>query len=150
MSSNQQPTGNDRAAQGAYHFGPDSGSGPFRDSHGVPVAPNQYQPYAQPAGRWEYVPGSPEDAQRYAQATSSTDTSLVLGILSVTVLPLLAPFALWQASKAEKLGGRATAGKVLGWVGLVVLVLGILWLVFILVMWGALVTQVPGVADSSV
>lgn len=150
MSSNQQPTGNDRAAQGAYHPGPDSGSGPFRDSHGVPVAPNQYQPYAQPAGRWEYVPGSPEDAQRYAQATSSTDTSLVLGILSVTVLPLLAPFALWQASKAEKLGGRATAGKVLGWVGVVMLALGILWLVFFLVMWGALVTQMPGVVDSSV
>ena len=35
------------------------------------------------------------------------------------VLPLLSPFAPWQARAAEKLGVPATAGKVLGWVGTV-------------------------------
>lgn len=151
MSSSNQPTreppNHEDAPRGPQQH---HGSVDPRGARGVPVDTNQYHPYAQPAGRWEYVPGSPQDAQRYAEATRSTDTSLVLGILSVTVLPLLAPFALWQANKAEKLGGRATAGKVLGWVGLVMLVLVILWLVFVLVMWGVVITQMPGVADSSV
>jgi len=45
----------------------------------------------------------------------------VLGILGVVVLPLLGPFAIWQANEAEKLGVPATAGRVLGWVGTVLL-----------------------------
>lgn len=150
MSSSNQPTGEPRNRDDAPRVPQHHGSVDPQGTRGVPVETNQYHPYAQPAGRWEYVPGSPQDAQRYADATRSTDTSLVLGILSVTVLPLLAPFALWQANKAEKLGGRATAGKVLGWVGLVMLVLVILWFVFILVMWGVFITQMPSVADSSV
>ncbi|WP_233542791.1 DUF4190 domain-containing protein [Kocuria tytonis] len=121
-----------------------------RGGQGVPVVTNQYHPYAQPAGRWEYVPGGPEDAQRYAQASKSADTSLVLGILAVTVLPILAPFAVWQASKAEKLGGRATPGKVLGWVGVALLVLGLLWIGFVLAMWGVMFSEFQQSMNSSV
>ena len=107
-----------------------------------PRAHQQTQQYTPPAGRWEYVPGSPQDAQRYAEASKSTDLSLILGILGVTVLPFLGPFALWQATKAEKLGGRATAGKVLGWVGIVMLVLMVVWLVLMLTLWGVMFTQI--------
>lgn len=108
-----------------------------RDSRG----PDQPQQYTPPAGRWEYVPADPQDAQRYADASRSTDLSLILGILGVTVLPFLGPFALWQATKAEKLGGRAAAGKVLGWVGIVMLVLMVVWLVLIFTVWGVMFTQ---------
>ncbi|MBS6030521.1 DUF4190 domain-containing protein [Kocuria salsicia] len=122
------------------------------DAHGrgAMTAPtNSYQPYAQPTGRWEYVPGSPEDAQRQQQVLKSTDASLVLGILGVTVLPILAPFAVWQASKAEKLGGRATAGKILGWVGVAVLILTLVWLAFILAIWGFAMSEIQGQFNSS-
>ncbi|MEX5297583.1 hypothetical protein RCG67_02245 [Kocuria sp. CPCC 205292] len=38
---------------------------------------------------------------------------------------MLGPLALWQASKAEALGVKSTAGKVLGWIDLVFGVLGL-------------------------
>lgn len=122
------------------------------DAHGrgAMTAPtNSYQPYAQPTGRWEYVPGSPQDAQRQQQVLKSTDASLVLGILGVTVLPILAPFAVWQASKAEKLGGRATAGKILGWVGVAVLILMVVWVAFLLTIWGFAMSELQDQMNSS-
>jgi hypothetical protein len=62
--------------------------------------------------------------------------SLVLGILGVTICALCAPFAIWQGNQAKHAiansggqyggGGMATAGQILGWVGTVLLVIGII------------------------
>ncbi|MDO5368275.1 MULTISPECIES: DUF4190 domain-containing protein [Kocuria] len=113
------------------------------------VPANQVSPYGQPPGRWEYVPASPQDAQQQVQAAKSAETSLVLGIIGVVMLPVLAPFALWQAYKSEKLGGRATAGKVLGWVGVALLILGVLWLIAVFAFFGLMMNELDSVTRSS-
>ncbi|WP_211489818.1 DUF4190 domain-containing protein [Georgenia thermotolerans] len=71
--------------------------------------------------------------QSAADANSAATLSLVFGILGVVLLPILAPFALWQASKAEKLGKSATAGKVLGWIGVVFLAVGVVFFLLFLI-----------------
>ncbi|MEX5300163.1 hypothetical protein RCG67_15430 [Kocuria sp. CPCC 205292] len=87
-----------------------------------------------PAGGYGPPPpwGPSPQWERFAVGRSHADTALILGILGVVVLPLLGPFAIWQAKEAEKLGTPATPGKVLGWVGTVLLglflVLFALWL----------------------
>ena len=123
--------------------------GQGRGARGMSVPANEYQPHAQSTGHWEYFPASPQDAQRHQQVLKSTDASLILGILSVTVLPLLGPFAVWQASQAEKLGGRATVGKILGWVGVAVLILAVLWFAFIALMWGVVFTELQDQVNTS-
>ena len=65
------------------------------------------------------------------------------------MLPLLAPFAVWQASKAEKLGGRATAGKILGWVGVALLILVVLWVIFLMAIWGFAMSEMQDQFNSS-
>lgn len=70
-------------------------------------------------------------------------TSMVLGILSIVICSPLGPFAWNMGAKAEKavdasggrLGGRglATAGKITGIIGTVLLVLGILFLLLVVV-----------------
>ncbi|MCD1145342.1 DUF4190 domain-containing protein [Kocuria sp. LUK] len=82
---------------------------------GEPVPPQQPPP-------WGPVP--PWPSPQALEGRSRAETALVLGILSVVVLPLLGPFAVWQAGEAEKLGVPATAGRVLGWVGTALLVVG--------------------------
>lgn len=117
----------------------------------VPSVPaNQVSPYGQPAGRWEYVPISAQDAQQQDQAARSSEASLVLGILGVVILPILAPFALWQAYKSEKLGGRATSGKVLGWVGIALLILGILWTVLFFAFFGVMMNEFSSTMNTRV
>lgn len=95
------------------------------------------------------MPASPQDAQQQVQAAKSAETSLVLGIIGVVMLPVLAPFALWQAYKSEKLGGRATAGKVLGWVGVALLILGVLWLIAVFAFFGLMMNELDSVTRSS-
>ncbi|GAA2113113.1 DUF4190 domain-containing protein [Kocuria atrinae] len=117
---------------------------------GTPSVPaNPVSPYGQPAGRWEYVPSSAQDAQQQDQAARSSEASLVLGILGVVILPILAPFALWQAYKSEKLGGRATSGKVLGWVGVALLILGILWAILFFAFFGVMMSEISNSVNSA-
>ncbi len=79
----------------------------------------------QPQGSY-YYPG-PMPAQHPGQTHSSN--ALILGIVGLFVLGIvLGPLAISQASKAERWGVQATAGKVLGWIDLIG---GILWLLII-------------------
>lgn len=66
-----------------------------------------------------------ESQAAYLQGVGHRTQALVSGVIGLFVLGLvLGPVAIVQASRAEALGVTATAGKVLGWVGLG---FGVLW-----------------------
>jgi uncharacterized Tic20 family protein len=107
------------------------------------------QPQQSPQGQYGsyntggYAPAAPPaygyDATSQ-EANSAATLSLVFGILAVVLFPIVfGPLAVWQAKKAERLGKPATAGKVLGWIGIVMAVVAVVVLVFafILAMVGA-------------
>lgn len=87
--------------------------------------------YIAPPSGGQYS-GTPSDApfQRdYMQGMSHRSTSTIFGVIGLFILGIVfGPLALVQANKAEALGVKATAGKVLGWIALG---FSILWLVFI-------------------
>jgi uncharacterized Tic20 family protein len=103
------------------------------------MSENPYQPYQQQHsqegqygsyGAGGHVPAAPPaygyDATSQ-EANSAATMSLVFGILAVVLLPIVfGPLAVWQAKKAERLGKPATAGKVLGWIGIVMVIIGII------------------------
>lgn len=78
------------------------------------------------------LPGSPMAAQvqrDYMQGMSHRSTSTIFGVIGLFVLGIVfGPLALVQTNKAEALGVKATAGKVLGWISVG---FAILWLIFI-------------------
>lgn len=64
-----------------------------------------------------------------AQGEGHKRNSVILGVIGLFLLGIvLGPLALWQAGKAEALGVKATAGKVLGWIDLVFGALGLFML----------------------
>ncbi|MEG9248218.1 hypothetical protein V6S67_08985 [Arthrobacter sp. Soc17.1.1.1] len=68
------------------------------------------------------------------EAGKARTASLVLGIVGIFFLGIvLGPLAIMQANKAERLGERSSAGRVLGWIatilGVAALVFGILRIV---------------------
>ncbi|TRW46430.1 DUF4190 domain-containing protein [Georgenia yuyongxinii] len=98
------------------------------------------EPYSQgPHPGGSFPPAAPPSYGSYgynaaaAEASTAATTSLVLGIISVVLLPLLGPLAIWQAAKAEKLGRPATAGKVLGWIGSAFLAIGVVIFAFFII-----------------
>ncbi|PFG39749.1 hypothetical protein ATJ97_2262 [Georgenia soli] len=102
----------------------------------------QYGSYNSPGGG--YVPSAPP-AYGYdatpQEAKSAATLSWVFGILGILLLPIVfGPLALWQAKKAERLGASATAGKVLGWISIALVIIGII---------GAIILFVGMAADPS-
>ncbi|PSS43740.1 hypothetical protein C6401_11230 [Arthrobacter woluwensis] len=66
-----------------------------------------------------------ESQTAYLQGVGHRTQSLVSGVIGLFVLGIvLGPVAIVQASRAEALGVTATAGKVLGWIGVG---FGVLW-----------------------
>jgi len=60
------------------------------------------------------------------EGQSKAKIALVLGIIGLFLFGIiLGPIAIVQANKAESLGAKATAGKVLGWIDTIFGILGI-------------------------
>jgi uncharacterized Tic20 family protein len=69
-------------------------------------------------------PGQPHEGEKAAR------TSLILGIIGLFVFGIiLGPLAIVKAKKAERLGVKATAGMVLGWIAAILSVIGIIYYV---------------------
>jgi uncharacterized Tic20 family protein len=78
-----------------------------------------------------YYTQSPQQVE----AEKASQVSLICGIVGLFLFGIiLGPIAIVQATKAEKLGKAATAGKVLGWIDTIFGVLGII--VFIMMIAG--------------
>ncbi len=74
-------------------------------------------------------PMAAAQAHLYMQGMSHRSTATTFGVIGLFVLGIVfGPLALVQANKAEALGVKATAGKVLGWIGVA---FAILWVLFI-------------------
>lgn len=72
------------------------------------------------------------------RAESASTAALVLSIIGFFTLPfVMGPLAIWQASKARRLGNPATAGWVLGWIctlwGVAILVMPFLFFLLVAV-----------------
>lgn len=88
-------------------------------------APHNPQP-----AQYQAQPTQMAYSAQSAEADKAAQMSLIFGILGLFIVGIVfGPLAIWQASKAEKLHKPATAGKVLGWIGLI---LGILWVIGII------------------
>lgn len=77
-----------------------------------------------------------------SEGDKAATRALVPGILGLVVFPVLAPFAIGQAAKAERLGTPATPGRVLGWVGTTLLLVWAAFTVFLLVSLGVIFNSV--------
>lgn len=67
-------------------------------------------------------------AQRTLESGQHVQKSLILGIVGFLLLPLaivFGPLAIKEASKAEPLGTPATVGKFIGWIILILWILGL-------------------------
>lgn len=101
---------NQYAGQDAYSNAPAYGSPQFP---GAPTYAGQGQVASQLQGQ--------QDAK----------TSLILGVIGLFFLNIiLGPMALHYAKKAERAGVSATAGKVLGWICIVLFVVGVIFSFF--------------------
>lgn len=101
--------------------------GPGQYSQNQP-GPGQYSQNQYGQNQYGQQPGYQGGMQGYpggmqggaAQGQKHKTTSIVLGVVGLFILGIvLGPLALWQAGKAERLGVKATAGKVLGWIAIV-------------------------------
>ena len=110
------------------------------------MSDNPYQPPLQ----GNSLPGiSPELASIEREISSQATASIIVGVLSFVCFGLvgliLAPFAVYRGNKALKLirlhdigqqhSGTATAGKIIGLIGLAVHLVGIVLLAILLLAW---------------
>lgn len=96
------------AGEAADHF---TRSGGISTEHEHPYDP-RYGGYGYGYGEMDHV-----HQMRAAEAQSAATAALILGIVGLFTLPIiLGPLALWQASKARRLGHEGGAGWVLGWI----------------------------------
>lgn len=124
---------------------------PRGESHvqGAPPAVGSGYPAARSGGPG-YDVAVGRDPATYLQGRRSAEAALALGILGVAVIPILAPFAVWQANKAERFGEIATAGKILGWVGVALLILAVIWIVLMFVFFGVFMSEIQDSMNQSV
>lgn len=104
------------------------GTAPYQS---VPPHHQPYQqPYQQPFASGGYQPGYYQPSSQAMAGTSAAQLSLIFGIVGFFMAGfVLGPLAIWQASKAERLGVPATAGKILGWIVTILNVLAIVGLI---------------------
>ena len=100
---------------------------PYDPQYPYRQEPHQQGPYQQgpyPAGGYgQAAPPAHGYDRRSADGDSAATLAIIFGVVGIVLLPILAPLAIWQANKADKLGTPATAGKVLGWVGVALLII---------------------------
>ena len=83
-----------------------------------------------------------------AEADKAEQMALLFGILGLFILGVVfGPLAITQANKAEKAGGDATAGKVLGWIGLILGALAVLFIAAYIVIMGGIFLTIFGTAS---
>jgi hypothetical protein len=104
------------------------GSQPYQPAQ--PYQQPYQQAYQQPYPSGGYQAGPYQSYQpSYAalEGEKAAQLSLILGLVGLFVAGfVLGPLAIWQATKAERLGVPATAGKILGWIVTVLYALAIL------------------------
>jgi hypothetical protein len=117
-------------------------SGPPGDEQQPPQWQQPQQPQQEPPPQW----GQQQPQQQWQPAPStpgSATAALILGICAIFVCNIIcAPLALVYGYKARneidasggRLGGRgmATAGIVLGWIGIVLAVLTIIYIIVVI------------------
>ncbi|MHA7144486.1 DUF4190 domain-containing protein [Arthrobacter sp. TmT3-37] len=109
------------------HSSPYDG-GAYGSQGGAPYPPTQ--PY-----QGGYQPGPYQSSYQSIEGEKAAQLSLILGIVGLFVAGIvLGPLAIWQARKAERLGVPATAGKVLGWINVVLYGLAILFGILLVVL----------------
>lgn len=107
------------------------------DKQGQQPYPNQYPQPGQFQGQFQSqnqpMNGYPAYPQTHPEGAQLAQTSMILGIISIFVIGIiLGPIAIVKANRAEKeFKTAATVGKVTGWIGTI---LGVLWLVYIIFM----------------
>lgn len=97
--------------------------------------PNQYPGQNQQFGA---APGYPPYGYNPQQTEGAqlAQTSMILGIISLFVVGIiLGPLAIIKAKKAEReFNTDATVGKVTGWIGTILGIIGVLYIIFVIVM----------------
>jgi hypothetical protein len=118
----QDPHPHEFPSSGGHRNPYDGGAYGDRGGYGSYQSTQPYQP-----GGYPYSP-----SYRSLEGEKAAQLSLILGIVGFFVAGfVLGPLAIWQARKAERLGVSATAGKVLGWINVVLYGLAILFAILL-------------------
>lgn len=130
----QNSSGSYGDPQGSSYGSDHSSYGQNQSSYG------QNQPYGQPSPYGAYG-NQPAGYGAHGGDHPRATTVLVLGIIGL-FFSIVAPFALFMGNSAKKeiangapyrWGGSLQAGWILGIIGTIFLVLGLLWLIFVVV-----------------
>jgi|SRR5690625_564582 len=116
--------------QGHQHPGQPAGAYPAGGyQQPYPTQPQQpASPYqTPPAAHAGYSPYGQSTTYASPEAQQASQTALVLGIIGLFVFGIiLGPLAIMKANEAQRGGVDATAGKVVGWIALILHALGLI------------------------